>query len=514
VNMLLNYTANSPNGSGSPTPFLDNDGDANNTNVRINLANAKSLGLVPANDAPSDASITFSSNFTWDFDPRDGITGGVYDFVGAATHEIGHALGFASGVDVLDINSSPTAGFFNDDEFTFLKPLDLYRYSAESLSAGGGGTIDWTADTRDKYFSLDGGATSLGSFSTGTTHGDGRQASHWKDNLGLGIMDPTFAPGELGLISNLDRRAFDVMGWTPNNAWSWIDPAGGGFAMPAKWASTIVPGPAQSVIFDLSNTYTITLAAPATAANTTARAGDVTLALGVNPYTVSGNLDVAPITGDVATLRFTGSGVAVKAAGLTIGAGGKLDLTTTNLVVDYSGPTPAETIRAYLTGGRNGGTWDGPGIDSSAIGASAFHALGYAEASEALALVGTQTALWNGQTVDATSVLVKYTYGGDATLDGKINVDDYGRIDFNIGLGTSGWFNGDFNYDGKVNVDDYGIIDLNVGIQGPPIGNASQSLAVFAQPAVSAVPEPTSATIAALVLSAAIVGSSGRSRKR
>jgi hypothetical protein len=47
-----------------------------------------------------------------------------------------------------------------------------------------------------------------------------------------------------------------------------------------------------------------------------------------------------------------------------------------------------------------------------------------------------------------------YTYGGDANLDGKITVDDYGRIDFNVGLGTAGWYNGDFNYDGKITVDD------------------------------------------------------------
>jgi hypothetical protein len=46
-------------------------------------------------------------------------------------------------------------------------------------------------------------------------------------------------------------------------------------------------------------------------------------------------------------------------------------------------------------------------------------------------------------------VLVKFTYAGDANLDDTINVDDYGRIDFNIPLGTTGWFNGDFNYDGK-----------------------------------------------------------------
>ena len=70
-------------------------------------------------------------------------------------------------------------------------------------------------------------------------------------------------------------------------------------------------------------------------------------------------------------------------------------------------------------------------------------------------------------------MLVKFTYGGDANLDGKINVDDYGRIDFNVNLGTTGWYNGDFNYDGKINVDDYGIIDSTVGIQAPPPGSAS-----------------------------------------
>ena len=72
---------------------------------------------------------------------------------------------------------------------------------------------------------------------------------------------------------------------------------------------------------------------------------------------------------------------------------------------------------------------------------------------------------------------MKYTYGGDANLDGKLNIDDYGRIDFNIQLATTGYFNGDFNYDGRLDVDDYGIIDFNVGIQGAPITSASATRA-------------------------------------
>src|SRR5207302_6920438 len=100
-----------------------------------------------------------------------------------------------------------------------------------------------------------------------------------------------------------------------------------------------------------------------------------------------------------------------------------------------------------------------------------------------------------------------YTYGSDANLDGKNNVDDYGRIDFNISLGTKGWFNGDFNYDGKINVDDYGIIDFNVGIQGAPFFTADESVAatlrVASLQSVSAVPEPSSlVTLLPLLLSA------------
>ena len=110
-----------------------------------------------------------------------------------------------------------------------------------------------------------------------------------------------------------------------------------------------------------------------------------------------------------------------------------------------------------------------PSDERAAATLAEWTALGIDEASNALGISGLATATFGSETVDATAVLVKYTYGGDANVDGKINVDDYGRIDFNVALQTTAWANGDFNYDGKINVDDYGIIDFNVAAQGPPL---------------------------------------------
>lgn len=214
--MLINRTANNPNGAGSATTYVDDDGDANNSILNITAANARSLGLsfgtggVGTACSDCDAFIQFSTAFTWDHDRSDGIGSNDFDFVGIAAHEIGHALGFISGVDVLDGNSPPFNGPFSDDMFTFVSTLDLFRYSAESTALG---VIDWTADARAKYFSVDGGATAGPGFSLGRNFGDGRQASHWKDNLMLGIMDPTSARGELLQITQGDLNAFDAVGW-------------------------------------------------------------------------------------------------------------------------------------------------------------------------------------------------------------------------------------------------------------------------------------------------------------
>jgi len=201
-NRLINHTSNNPNGPNSAVPYVDSM-----DRVGVTTANAKALGLLDSG-AELDATIRFSSDFNFDFNHGSTIAPGQLDFVGAAAHEIGHVLGFVSGVDDIDTLD----GQFPGGEFSS-NLIDLFRYSQESLTAGPGYT-DYTADSRLKYFSADGGNSLMGDLSNGLVFGDGRQASHWKDFQGIGIMDPTADFGERLEISYADLRAFDVIGFT------------------------------------------------------------------------------------------------------------------------------------------------------------------------------------------------------------------------------------------------------------------------------------------------------------
>lgn len=213
--VYINRT-NEASGMFGATPYVDDDGGANNSNVLLTTANSKALGLRAAHSGVTDATIVFNSSYAWDFDPTDGIDSGTLDFIGIATHEIGHALGFESGIDELDANG---LGFHSDDEFDFVSSIDFLRFSSESESAGA--DIDWTADARAKYFSIDGGLTvELGGsdhWSTGVVYGDGQQNSHWKEGQGIGVMDPTVGFGAANSISGIDLQVFDVIGYNRSN---------------------------------------------------------------------------------------------------------------------------------------------------------------------------------------------------------------------------------------------------------------------------------------------------------
>ena len=179
-------------------------------------ANLKALGF-PGLDAAfgaRDATISFNSNFAFDFDNSDGVGAGLIDFETVALHEIGHALGFISIVDMIDAlvaQNTPTAVPFTT--------LDLFRFStAPGLNPST--AAQFTTDPRmlvpGQAANFDDVAHEYG-LSTGVNFGDGRQASHWKDDqltgFHIGVMDPTLAFSTVAGLTSADLRALDVIGW-------------------------------------------------------------------------------------------------------------------------------------------------------------------------------------------------------------------------------------------------------------------------------------------------------------
>ena len=197
----------------------------NNALFAITSANAKALGIIPGDFPGIDAVITFNSGVSFDFDPSNGITPGTTDFIGVAAHEIGHALGFLSGVDAVDTFTGDGPGAATDinggapgigglDPFALFSTLDLFRRS-EAAFAADPDALDLSTSP-GVFFSIDADLSNDDDIllETGLFNGTGQQASHFLEGPPtLGILDPSAAPGELLLISENDILVFDVIGY-------------------------------------------------------------------------------------------------------------------------------------------------------------------------------------------------------------------------------------------------------------------------------------------------------------
>jgi hypothetical protein len=225
--------------------------------------------------------------------------------------------------------------------------------------------------------------------------------------------------------------------------------------------------------------------------------GGTNLALNINATVVFnatqtlGNVSV----GSGGNGRLTVGGNRVINTGTFTMTGGKLNLTNNDMIArggtlgSWNG-TAYTGITGYVQSGLGTGSWNGAtGIvtTESTATTSILTTLAVAKASDALGVTATETTTWSGQSVNGNAILVMYTWGGDADLNGELNGDDYFWIDSNVLQSGSvfGYHFGDFNYDGDINGDDYFILDSNIlQAQGsPPMGGASLAL----------VPEPTSA---------------------
>lgn len=193
-----------------------------NNKLRLTRANARALGMLSSRDTGLDGAIVINTlagqSVGWNYDfLNNSVPNDALDFLSVGLHEIGHTLGFVSAVDEPGLLTSNAGGDDDDDDnegsLNHPAPLDLFRYSKESAAIG---AIDLSTGG-NPFFSLDGGKTALGYFSTGKDKalgGDGNQASHWKQqDQPLGIMDPVLMVGQRRGISTLDLRAMDAIGW-------------------------------------------------------------------------------------------------------------------------------------------------------------------------------------------------------------------------------------------------------------------------------------------------------------
>jgi hypothetical protein len=195
-----------------------------------------------------------------------------------------------------------------------------------------------------------------------------------------------------------------------------------------------------------------------------------------------------------------------KTAGRALRINGSLALTGTAtidvvdgaIVTDYASASPLNDVRAKIVSGYNNGSWDGTGIRSSTAAADDNLALGYAEAS---AIFTSFPATFAGEQVDASAVLVLLTRGGDADLDGLVNLADFNRLAAGFGSTGALWDDGDFNYDGNVNLDDFNRLAANFGQTAAGPGVTPQDWANLA----AAIPEPAAGVAAAALGWAALL---------
>jgi autotransporter-associated beta strand protein len=209
---------------------------------------------------------------------------------------------------------------------------------------------------------------------------------------------------------------------------------------------------------------------------------------GANTY--SGGTTINSGTVTAASLSALGSGT-ITINGGTINSSGGLILSNTS----------ASTVFALLQSGYNNGTWNGStGINSTAAAddTSHLHALGM--------LQPTSPTTFEGQPLGPGDVAVKYTYYGDANLDGKVDGSDYSLIDNGYLNHLTGWQNGDFNYDGVVDGSDYTLIDNAFNSQGAQLSDEVADSGAIATAQTSqntaiqntAVPEPAAASLLGL----------------
>jgi autotransporter-associated beta strand protein len=193
------------------------------------------------------------------------------------------------------------------------------------------------------------------------------------------------------------------------------------------------------------------------------------------------------------------SAVMLSTSHLSLASNTVFDVTNHDLII---GNSSLVTVESLIKAGFN---LDSPAADAPAITSSTASSAGttFLVPLDADALLGDGSpGSAIGRMFDGTAItqpgtiLVKYTYIGDVTLDGKIDGLDYATAAGHLGQTTPGladieksWLMGDVNFDGTVNSQDFALMAANAATsQAAPLGVVS----------LTPVPEPTTIVLAFL----------------
>jgi T5SS/PEP-CTERM-associated repeat protein len=273
----------------------------------------------------------------------------------------------------------------------------------------------------------------------------------------LFVVNPT------GFFSEIGKAAGATGVLTVGNGAAWIN------------NGTLLIGKAGAGTLNVMGTGNISATNIYVGGSGTSAGGSGVVKLSGGSLNVSGTLKIW----NNGTVSVTSGVTPPRVAALTI-SGGTLDLSS-GFIVDYTGSSPLATLKPQLLTGFNNGAWTGPGITSThaatiAADSSNLHktAVGYLDTS------AFSITSFMGQTVDTTSLLFRYTFTGDANLDGQVNSADFTRLSQNFNQSGKDWWDGDANFDGKVNALDFNLLASNFGQVMP------------SRPMGALVPEPVS----------------------
>jgi len=178
----------------------------NVTTINVNTANYRAV-IGPIGTNP-DATMQINTNFAFDFDPSNGISGTCFRTV--LVHEVLHGLGFVSQGD--------------GSGSSVIKTLDIYRFRRTQNNPST--TTDFTTFPRAVWTSNriadDVNSDFIPVEYRMSWGGSGQwQASHWRDQGGVpnndvGIMNPAIAGGVTwspNYLQTSDLAAMDAIGW-------------------------------------------------------------------------------------------------------------------------------------------------------------------------------------------------------------------------------------------------------------------------------------------------------------